>query len=979
MPDPMTSEEWHKTKAILEKTLELDVAARRDYLDAACAGQPSIRTEVESLLESYDDDSAFLESPAVLDATDLTVAVAPLKFFGCRLGPYELLEQIGEGGMGAVYRAVRADGLYDKQVAIKLIRSGLGSDFFVARFRNERQILAALEHPNIARLLDGGVTEEGLPYVVLEFVAGMPIDEYCARHDLPIADRLKLFRTVCSAVQYAHQNLVVHRDLKPGNILVTEDGIPKLVDFGIAKILGPEAETGRDRTLTVMRVMTPDFASPEQVRGDPITTASDVYSLGVILYLLLTGRRPYRASSTAPHEIVKAICDTEPEKPSTAVSRIENQKKYANVDSLHLPGEQKGANSNRDRLRRALSGDLDNIVLKALRKEPERRYATVEQFSEDIRRHLEHLPVVARKDTAVYRTSKFVLRHKAGVAAALTVALTLIAAFVITIREERLAQRRFNDVRSLANSLIFEVHDSIKDLPGSTPARKLIVDRALLYLHALAQESSNDLALQRELATAYQRVGLVQGHYLQNSLGDTQGSLTSYQSALAIRQRVDAKSRDWNDRLALAESYRLVANQQWALGIYADAAQSIAAAVAISEALNNSRPKDLKILKELGSDYEIAGQIQGGSYGGGGGDSQKADDNYRRAVATDEAMLAISPDDLDVQHAYATDLNHLGGVLIYSAKDFTGGLACYKKELEIDQKLRQRSTETRYARGVAVAYSHIGQTYDKLGDAERSLENYAQGLKVSKELVLSDPRNALFRQGLAIAYANTANELSRMGREVQSLDYIEKSDQIMRALVAEAPENKQQRGTFAAIVAANGSSLMKMGKLDAAFKDFKEARASFESLRKTDSSHKGISVHALSCTKRMGEVESRGGNFKLAAEYFHQVLNQVEPELARQNPDPNAPYLAADSYSGLGDLELYRARRSEEDTAKRQANWIQARSWYFKSLDAWHRIEHPLPVAPSGFDVGNPSKVKKNLDLCEAALARFGRANSKIM
>jgi tetratricopeptide (TPR) repeat protein len=318
-------------------------------------------------------------------------------------------------------------------------------------------------------------------------------------------------------------------------------------------------------------------------------------------------------------------------------------------------------------------------------------------------------------------------------------------------------------------------------------------------------------------------------------------------------------------------------------------------------------------------------------------------------------------------------------VLIYGENDLSGGLACYKKELEIDQRLRQRSTETRYARGVAVAYSHIGQTYDKLGDTERSLENYTQGLQVSKELVLADPKNALFQQGLAIDYANTANELSKMGRDVQSLDYIEKSDQIMRALVAAAPENKQQRGTFAAIVAANGASLMKIGKLDAALEDFKEARASFEALRKTDSTDNGFSVSALSCARGMGELASRAGNLKLAAEYFHQVLDQVEPQLARQNPDPNLPYLAADSYSGLGDLEFYRARRSQEGTAKRKERWTQARAWYVKSLNAWHKIQHPLPVAPSGFDAGDPAKVVTKLQLCEAALAKLGAPPRKIM
>jgi len=969
----MTPEEWHKVKGVLQTALELDPQARETFLDSACAGQESMRSEVESLLKSHEQDDAFLEQPAAVETADL-MASTPGVWTGRRLGHYELLEQIGEGGMGAVYRAARADGLYDKQVAIKLIRSGLSTDFFVVRFKNECHILAGLEHPNIARLLDGGVTEEGLPYVALEFVAGMPIDEYCARHGLSTADRLNLFRTVCSAVQYAHQNLVVHRDLKPGNILVTEDGVPKLLDFGIAKIVDPEQKgTEGDRTLTVMRIMTPDFASPEQVRGNPVTTASDVYSLGVILYLLLTGRRPYHVSSTAPHEIIKAICDTDPEKPSTAVTRFEKSNDSNNVVSPVKVREQKGPDPKREKLRRVLSGDLDNIVLKALRKEPERRYETVEQFSEDVRRHLEHLPVIARKDTPGYRASKFVMRHKASVAAAVVVAFTLVAALLITLREARIAQRRFNDVRSLANSLIFDVHDSIKDLPGSTPARKLIVDRALQYLNALAQESGNDLALQRELATAYERVGLVQGHYLQNSLGDTQGSLVSYQKALAIRKLVDSKSSDWNDRLALAASHHLVANQQWALGDNADAVQSIAAAVAISEALDNAHPKDLRILKELRFDYAMAGTVGGNLYfGGGARDPARQEKSYRKAVATDEAMLLLSPQDFDVQHGYATDLKNLGAMLTYHVKNLNAALECYKKELEIEQKLQQRLPETRYARGVAAAYSHVGQAYERLGDNARSLENFSHGLEVSKELVFADPQNALFQQGLAIAYDNTAGELGKTGNYTQSTEYVEKSDQIMRTLVASAPENKQQRGIFAAILLDNGITLGNSGNLEATLKHLEEARASFESLEKADSLDHGISIPALTCTEKMGEAASRAGNSKLAADYFHQVLKEVEPELAKQNADASVPYLAADSYSGLGDLELRKARQSRGNAATQKVTWTRARVLYLKSLQAWRRVDHPLPMAPSGFDAGDPAKVEAKLQLCEAALAKLG-------
>jgi serine/threonine protein kinase len=961
----MTPEEWHKIKEVLQTALELEPNARETFLDSACVGQVSVRSEVESLLQSHEQDELFLEKPAAIEAADLMASTASATWVGRRLGPYQVLEEIGEGGMGAVYRAVRADGMYDKQVAIKLMRGGLGTDFFVSRFKNERQILAALEHPNISRLLDGGVTEEGLPYVVLEFVAGIPIDEYCSRHDLSITERLKLFRTVCSAVQYAHRNLVVHRDLKPGNILVTEDVIPKLLDFGIAKILDPQQEeVGRDRTLTFMRIMTPDFASPEQIRGDPITTSSDVYSLGVILYILLTGRRPYRISSAAPHEFIKAICDTDPEKPSTAVTRSEKPERAIKSGPVASNTGATEPNAKRQKLYHALAGDLDNIVLKALRKEPERRYATVEQFSEDVRRHLEHLPVIARKDTPAYRASKFVQRHKAGVAAAVVVALTLVAGLVITLREARIAQRRFNDVRQLANSLIFDVHDSIKDLPGSTPARKIIVDRALQYLNSLAQESRGDLPLQRELATAYERVGLVQGHYLQNSLGDTQGSFVSYQKALQLRQKIDAKSSNWGDRLALAQAYRLVANQQWALGDYRLAGETIASAVSISESLNNARPNDLKTLRELAFDYEVAGQIQVVSYAGGGGDSAKLDESFRKAVATDETMLAISSDDPEFQHAYATDLNHLAGLLGADDKNLDAALDCFKKELGIDQKLRQRSSEPRYARGVAAAYSYIGITYDKLGDFPSSLENFTRGLDISEELLHTDPKNTLFQKGLAIAYANTAHELSKMGRYSQSLGYIEKSERIMRALGAADPANKNQRGYIAAVLATNASTLLTLGKWEDALKEFDEARLMFESLKEA-----GNPLMPPLCTEKMAEASARKGDAKAAAKYFHEVLNAVEPLVLLQKFDPSALYLAADSYSGLGDLEMQKARQSGGDSARQRDDWIQARGWYLKSLEAWHRIEHPRPVAPNGFDAGDPVKVTRNLQLCDAALS----------
>jgi serine/threonine protein kinase len=963
----MTPEQWQRVRPILESALELDPASRASYLDGACADS-ILRGEVESLIASHEQAGTDVLTPGHPLSVDFDQETRFRLPPGKRIGAYEILEEIAVGGMGAVYRAVRADGQYDQQVALKIVRSELGAEFTATRFKNERQILASLNHPNIAKILDGGTTAEDVPYFVMELVEGQRLDEYCDAQELATTQRLNLFLHVCSAVQYAHQRLIIHRDIKPGNILVTAEGVPKLLDFGIAKILDSNETANQPaQTISLVRLLTPEYASPEQVKGEPITTASDVYSLGVVLYELLTGRTPYNVPTHTPHEVSRAICEAEPEKPSTAVRRALSSGQEHELVSPAAPARSEVRESSLEKLSKRLRGDLDNIVLMALRKEPQRRYASVEQFAQDIRRHLEHLPVIARQVTFGYRASKFITRHKAGVAAAVLVTVVLLISLGVTLRQARVAQRRFNDARQLANSLIFEVHDSIQDLPGSTPVRKLIVDRALHYLDSLSQESRGDLSLQRELAAAYERVGMVQGHYLQNNLGDTHGGLISYQKALKIRQQIAAQSRDSSDGLSLARAYRLVSNQQWALGDHAGALRNITEAVATAEALNNAHPKDLKILSELGSTYEIAAQIQSRRYAGGPVDDASSRENYRKAAAIDESMLAIDPEDLKTLNGYAIDLSHLGDS--FKGADRNVALGYYEKELEIEKKLHQRSTDIRYARGVAVAYGDIALLYDQMGDHSRALENNARDLAIYEELIRVDPQNTLLQQGLAIAYANTANQIGWTGGTAQSLDYMDKSLKIMRGVVVSAPENQQQRGYLAAIYEARGTNLMRLHRPESALKEFDEARAIHESFHKADPSETGASLDAASCRKKMGEAAAAAGNVKLAAEYFLQAASSVEPMLAAQEVDPDALYVAADSYSGLGDLQLRQGRQSGHDPAKQKESWTQARSWYLKSLNAWDRIEHPRHAAPDDFDVGDPAKVAKSLQLCDAKLS----------
>jgi eukaryotic-like serine/threonine-protein kinase len=495
---------WSRVRDLFQEAVALEGPARAALL-ASC-DDARVCDEVTALLESHESAGGFLEVP-VFKRKGIPS--------GTSIGPYRIVCEIGEGGMGSVFLGVRDDDEFEQRVAIKLIRGGAAGESIMRRFRQERQILAALEHPNIARLLDGGTTADGLPYLVMEYVEGTAIDEYCDSHACSITTKLHLFLLLCEAVQYAHRNLVIHRDIKPANVLITTDGVPKLLDFGIAKLISHDTTDA-----TVTRIMTPDYASPEQLRGDAVSTATDVYSLGVLLYRLLAGAKPFPADRRP---------DSEPTRPST---------------HSH-----------------ALRGDLENILLMALHVDVSRRYGSVEQFAADIRRHLEGHPVVARPATLVYRTSKFLRRNRVAVTAGLAMVAVLAIALIVTLQQKRIAERRFTQVRALAGSFVFEMHDAIAPLPGSTHARQLLVSRALVYLDGLAAEASDDADLQMELGRAYLKIGDVQGLPYQANLGDTSGALASYRKALKIVSQLEGApllEADAHDRIGFVEQ-RLLA------------------------------------------------------------------------------------------------------------------------------------------------------------------------------------------------------------------------------------------------------------------------------------------------------------------------------------------------------------------------------------------------------------------------------------
>jgi serine/threonine protein kinase len=470
----MTPERWQKIDQILDDVLELEACDRAGFLDKACPDDNELRSEVESLLAASERSGNFIELP-FLSAADTSDGDS-ISLAGQSLGPYRLLREIGHGGMGVVYLAVRADDEFKKQVAIKLVQPGPHNKDLLRRFRRERQILANLDHPNIARLFDGGTTERGVPYLVMEYITGTPITEYCDERKLSITDRLKLYRDVCAAVQHAHQSLVIHRDLKPSNILVTAEGDVKLLDFGIAKLLDTDSTSLSLDTTTGVPVMTPEYASPEQIRGEPVTTASDVYSLGIVLYELLTGHYPYRFKDRSLSEIIRVICEQEPELPSRAISRVETKPEQNGRPQTSLSPEtvSRTREGKPEKLRARLRGDLSDIVLMALRKAPQHRYSTVEQLSEDIRRHLEGRVVLARKATLAYRASKFIRRYKTGAAVAMILLLTLLGGIFATLRQASIARQETRDKRRMLYAAEMRLAAQAWDTTNIVRLRELI-------------------------------------------------------------------------------------------------------------------------------------------------------------------------------------------------------------------------------------------------------------------------------------------------------------------------------------------------------------------------------------------------------------------------------------------------------------------------------------------------------------------------
>lgn len=755
---PPSSDPSHDLAELIGRALELPTEQRDAFLESECGANAARLAEARSLLRFSTEAGAFIERPALaLDAAALLAGLPGALEPGQRLGTCRVDYRIGEGGMGEVWLA--EDEALGRKVALKILKGGFPATA-LRQFLREERIVASLNDPCIARLYGSGVTPEGRPYFVMEYVEGRDLDDYCRSEKPDLRARLQLFRKVCAAVNHAHQHLVIHRDLKPANIRVTAAGEPKLLDFGIARLLDPDANEEREATLTLGPAMTPQYASPEQLSGERVTTASDIYSLGVVLFELLTGSRPRKAPGTRLDEFVRDVLENDPPKPST-VSPTQ---------------------------RRALTGDLDNIVLMAMRREPERRYRSAAELDDDLRRHLEGRPVLARKETRLSLATKFIRRHKLGVAAGVLVLLSLVTGLALAQaqarraeRERLRAERRFSEVRRLSNALIFEIDEAVRDLAGALPARKLIVSRALEYLDSLASEAGKQPELQRELASAYEKIGDIQGNPYNPNLGDTEGALASFRKAEALREGAGAVET-FEARFALGLSARSLGDILEVKGDFPQMAKSYRRSVELFDQLAREKPGDDKVLDEQARSHETLGD--GLSRLGAAAERLQS---YRRALAVREDLLQRFPNRPRMQRAVAMTYLKVGQATMPDAP------AALKLLREASERLRalarENPNDNRSQREAAYGLFSLGNA---LFDAKE----YAQALAVRRELLpqrelhaKNDPTNVQAQFDLAATEAGIGEALTMTGQPAEALTWCRRAIEILERLSKADPQN----------------------------------------------------------------------------------------------------------------------------------------------------------------------------------------------
>jgi eukaryotic-like serine/threonine-protein kinase len=793
------------------------------------------------------------------------------EFTNWRLGMYKVLRKIDTGGMGSVYLGVRADQEFKKYVAIKVIRKGMDTEDIISRFRRERQILASLDHPNIARLLDGGTTDDGLPYFVMEHVQGLPLTEYCDNRLLNIAQRLDLIRVVCSAVQYAHQNLVVHRDLKPANILVTADGVVKLLDFGIAKLLNPDLfELESPPTATNIRVMTPEYASPEQARSEPVTTASDVYSLGMVLYELLTGLRPFQFTTRNQIEVCRIICEQEPTKPSNAVTA------KGNVD-IEKFSTSRGVTSHR--LAKQLHGDLDNIVLMALRKEPQLRYASAQALSEDIGRYMDGYTVYARHPTWRYRAGKYVRRHSVGVAASALILLLLVGSVVITLvqnaaisRQRDAAEQEKQKAEQVTKLLVnlFEVNDPAQ-AKGETITAREILDRGAQRVSKQLQNKPDVQAeLMRTMGTIYEKLGLYD----------------QAQSLLEKVVQIRKTARNIEDT-ELATDLRNLASVLHAKGRLPEAERINREALAIHRRARGNEHAD------VATDLILLAEVL------------QAKGQFGEAEICSREALAIHKKLLGNEHSdTANDLIILGrslhnqGRLQEAEKSFREALAIHRKTLGNVHP------------NVGLGLNQLGLLLWEMGQLEEAEKILTESLILTRKLLGNE-------------HMDTASSLNNLALVLDDSGKEEEAERLYRqALEIYRKSLGNEHPTVATGIHNVAGVLMDRGKVEEAEQLFREE---IDIARKTLGDEHPDTADAMrslaSVLQEKGQLQEAERLYRQALEIFRSKLGNQHPYVALCMTNLAGIFLARNHISGavslLNDVLAFPTDKLPEDSRNR--------------------------------------------------------------
>jgi non-specific serine/threonine protein kinase/serine/threonine-protein kinase len=898
--------------AIASELPSADVPA---FLARECHGQPELLARLKTLLgsQSRAEEAGFLHQSAVHEVARQTALEKPrVSRTGESFGRYRILRLLGEGGMGEVYLA--EDTELNRKVALKLIKSSLGTNGLLDSFGREGRILAHLNHENIARLHDAGNSAAGVPFLVMEYVDGKPITEYCDRTGRSVSQRLELFRVICSAVQYAHQNVVVHRDLKPGNILVTAEGHVKLLDFGIAKLLDSSATA--DATGTLFSALTPEYASPEQIKGEVTTTAADVYSLGVVLYELVTGSRLYTLKRRTTPEVLRAVCEQEARLPSGVIGEQDADRPESTTRVAEIEG---GA----EKLRRRLRGDLDQIILKALRKEPEARYATAEAFSADIGRHLEGLPVMARRRTFLYSAAKFGRRHRATIIAAALVLLTLLGGIVATawqariaIQQRMAAQKRFEDVRKLAHTVLFDYHDAIAALPGSTPVRQRLVTDALTYLNGMSNDAGGDVDLQLEIAAAYLRVGDVQGRPYTPNLGQTEPALASYRKALAILQGIVYRNPG-NDpaRRQMANAYEAIGGVEWREHRFAEAVSNQRLALGLREKLSALHPSDAGIRRELASSHLSLGDALQATCS----TARSVPECLRQALEVQRRGLDIlldlsreNPGDLQLRRDIANMYVRIGfrlrdiALTSYDRTTLPQALASQQKAMQIRREIAAADpANSRDRRNVADQHMLLADAQAAVGDLAASIAGYRKSMAMFEVLSAADPLNAEARRDLGFSQMKLAEALAHTGDTAGALRSYHAALQSVTKLLAEDPASAEDRQDLAKVY------------------------------------------------RESAEAEESTGDFPQAIRFYTGFLGETTPE----------GYMIY----RLGHLNLLAAQSRNTPAAERRHYWQAAHDALLRSLELMS--DHGRRKAPIPADRHTWELATRDLALSESALA----------